>query len=341
AAQPAASPAAAAGAWDAAKVKEEGKMMSYGMPDDWANWGGIFGAFCKKYGCSHEDTDMSSAEEIAKFDAEKSNAIAEVADIGMTFGPLAVQRGATLAYKNANWDKIPDQYKDKDGNWVGTYYAAVVFEVNTNVVKNPPKTWADLLKDEYKDMVAIPDPRKSGRGVMSVLAAAFANGGDEKNIQPGIDYFTKMRKAGVLKDVNVSAGAIQKGEIPIAFSYDFLSQTQAEKFAADAKIQTIVPTDSTLIAPSAIMLNKYTKRPNTARAFADFLTSDEGQLLFVEQHAHPIRYLAGNLTVPANIKDKLLPDDQYKPAKSVKDWEAAYAQTTKIAELWASQVLGQ
>ena len=150
-----------------------------------------------------------------------------------------------------------------------------------------------------------------------------------------------MRKAGILKDVNVSAGAIQKGEIPIAFSYDFLSQTQGEKFAADAKIQTIVPTDSTLIAPSAIMLNKYTKRPNTARAFADYLTSDEGQLLFVEQHAHPIRYLAGNLSVPPNLKDKLLPDDQYKSAKSVKDWDAAYTQTSKIAELWASQVLGQ
>lgn len=55
------------------KAKQEGKVVSVGMPDTWANWKDTWNDISKKYGISHTDTDMSSAEEIAKFEAEKIN----------------------------------------------------------------------------------------------------------------------------------------------------------------------------------------------------------------------------------------------------------------------------
>jgi hypothetical protein len=54
-------------------AKAGGAVNSYGMPDDWTNFGAIWGVFTAKYGLTHTDTDMSSAEEIQKFDAEKNN----------------------------------------------------------------------------------------------------------------------------------------------------------------------------------------------------------------------------------------------------------------------------
>jgi len=39
------------------------------MPDDWANWGGIWKAVSEKYSVKHADTAMSSAEELTKFEA--------------------------------------------------------------------------------------------------------------------------------------------------------------------------------------------------------------------------------------------------------------------------------
>jgi hypothetical protein len=43
------------------------------MPDSWANWKDTWFDLGKLYGLKHMDTDMSSAQEIAKFAAEKSN----------------------------------------------------------------------------------------------------------------------------------------------------------------------------------------------------------------------------------------------------------------------------
>jgi putative spermidine/putrescine transport system substrate-binding protein len=101
---------------DAAKARAEKSIVSYGQPDDWANWKEIWEAFCARYACTHQDTDMSSAEEIAKLKAERNNPVADTAELGMIWGPIAVKEGVTAAYKGAHWDKIPAWAKDPDGH---------------------------------------------------------------------------------------------------------------------------------------------------------------------------------------------------------------------------------
>ncbi len=41
------------------------------MPDTWANWVGTWNDLEKEYGLSHVDTDMSSAEELAKLNQKE------------------------------------------------------------------------------------------------------------------------------------------------------------------------------------------------------------------------------------------------------------------------------
>ena len=60
---------------------------------------------------THTDTDMSSAEELAKMEAEKANASADIAEVGIEFGPIAQKKGISAPYKPATWDKIPDWAK--------------------------------------------------------------------------------------------------------------------------------------------------------------------------------------------------------------------------------------
>lgn len=74
------------------KAKSEGQIASVGMPDSWANWVGTWGDIKTKYGINHTDTDMSSAEELAKFQSEGTNGTADIGDVGISFGPLAVQK---------------------------------------------------------------------------------------------------------------------------------------------------------------------------------------------------------------------------------------------------------
>ena len=53
-------------------ARAEGEVNSVGMPDSWANWKDTWADLNKLYGLKHMDTDMSSAQEIAKFDAERT-----------------------------------------------------------------------------------------------------------------------------------------------------------------------------------------------------------------------------------------------------------------------------
>lgn len=53
-----------------AKAKEEGDVESVGMPDSWANWGQTWQDLNDKYGITHADSDMSSAEELQMFQTE-------------------------------------------------------------------------------------------------------------------------------------------------------------------------------------------------------------------------------------------------------------------------------
>ncbi|MEQ1521983.1 MAG: ABC transporter substrate-binding protein, partial [Aestuariivirga sp.] len=100
-----------------AAARKEGEIVSLGCPDDWANWGGQWKAIKEKYGVAHTDTDMSSAEELAKFEAEKANASADIGEVGLEFGPIAAKKGISMPYKTTNWDKIPAWAKDEEGHW--------------------------------------------------------------------------------------------------------------------------------------------------------------------------------------------------------------------------------
>jgi putative spermidine/putrescine transport system substrate-binding protein len=325
---------------DVEKARTEKKIVSYGQPDDWANWKEIWQVFCARYGCTHEDTDMSSAEEISKFKAERANPVADSAEIGMIWGPVAVKEGVTAPYKSVHWDKIPAWAKDPDGHWVGLYVGVLTFAVNTQLVKNVPRSWADLQKPEYKNMVVIADPRTSGTGVATFLSATFAMGGDEKNLEPGFKYFAGLQKSGNLKAVGRNLANVQKGEAPITIGYDLQAAIWRDRLKDQVPLAVVVPAEGVFYMPGALMINKVAPHPNLARLFADFVLSDEGQTLFAKGYAHPIRAVAGNLQLPADLKPKPITELSGK-AQYVRDWNAASALLRDVARRWAQEVLGQ
>ncbi len=320
----------------AAAIKKEGQIISYGMPDSWANWKDSWESFAKKFGITHTDTDMSSAEEIAKFKAEKDNPIADLGDIGIGFGAKAKAEGVTTAYKNQYWDQIPEWAKDPDGNWATWYTGSITLLVNTKLVKNVPTSWSDLLKPEYKGQVVVGDPAKANQAMMGVLSAAFANGGDEANIKPGIDFMAKLAQQGNLKAIDLSIANIQKGEVPIAILNDFNALGYKEQLKMD-ELKVVVPKDGSAISAYVYMINKAAPHPYSARAMVDYILSDEGQINLAKGFARPIR----DVKLPAEVEAKLLPKDDYKAARPIKDF-AAWEKTTKeLPALWQENVLSK
>jgi putative spermidine/putrescine transport system substrate-binding protein len=254
-----------------AAAKQEGEVISYGMSDDWVNLGNIWKTIEDKSGAVHTDTDMTSAEQITRLLAEKNAPVMDMADIGYDFlGPL-LDNDLAMTYKNAYYDKVPDNFKDPEGRWASAYWGAISFLVNKDLVKNIPQSWDDLLKPEYKDQVCSRDPRISTYATGSVLAAAYAHGGGEDNVQPGLDFFKALRDSGNLRQgVVLNVAAVQKGECPISMVYDF--DGFAKRDATGLPLEVVIPSDGTVGMVFAQYINALAQ-PN---ARWDDFYSDEG-----------------------------------------------------------------
>ena len=81
------------------KAKAEGEVVSVGMPDEWADWGSLWQAMSDTYGISHNDTDMSSSEELQMFATEGKNGTKDIGDVGYGFAGQAVSEDLVQGYK--------------------------------------------------------------------------------------------------------------------------------------------------------------------------------------------------------------------------------------------------
>lgn len=314
-------------------AKKEGAVNSVGMPDDWANWKDTWAQITQKYGIAHQDTDMSSAQEIAKFDAEKTNATADIGDVGHAFGSVAVQKGVTQAYKPTTWEQIPDWAKDKDGNWMLAYTGTIAFIINNQLVQDQPKSWGDLLKGKYR--VTLGDVGVASQANNGVLAAAFAMGGDEKNLGPALKFFGELAKQKRLSLNNVDIANLEKGEVEVGVLWDFNALNYRDKI--DPKRFTVViPSDGTVISGYTTIINKYAQHPNAAKLAREYILSDEGQINLARGYARPIR---ASVQMPADVQAKLLPASQYGAVHPIKDFAAWEATSKQLPRFWQEQVM--
>ena len=159
------------------EAKKEGHLNTIALPPDWANYGEIMSTFSKKYGIAitNDNPDGSSAQENQAIVSLKGDPRApDVVDVNPTFAVAGTVQGLYAKYYPRNYPTIPRAIKDTRGLWMGDYWGSVTIGYNANLVKNPPKTFADLLKPEYKNQVALNgSPLTSGSAIAGVFAAAL------------------------------------------------------------------------------------------------------------------------------------------------------------------------
>lgn len=316
-----------------AAAKKEGAINSVGMPDTWANWKDTWADLKTLYGLSHQDTDMSSAQEIAKFAAEKDNATADIGDVGQSFGPIAVEKGVTQPYKTTTWDEVPDWAKDQDGHWVVAYTGAISFMVNKTLVKDPPQTWADLLNGQYK--VTLGNVGVAAQANSAVLAAAVALGGSEKDVTPALKLFAELAQQKRLSLNDPSLANLEKGEVEVGVLWDFNALNYRDRIDPN-RFDIIVPQDGSIMAGYATIINKYAKHPNAAKLTREYILSDAGQINLAKGYARPIR---DKVALPAEVQARLLPSEDYKNVQPIKD-QATWDETSKrLPELMQEFVL--
>ncbi|MFC0550728.1 ABC transporter substrate-binding protein [Planotetraspora thailandica] len=274
-------------------AKKEGQLNVITLPPDWANYGEIIQTFSTKYGIkvNSDNPDGSSQDEINAVKTLKGQDRApDVLDLGAAFALSGAQEGLFANYKVQSWDKIPDGQKDANGAWFYDYGGYISIGCDAKKVTNCPTTFADLLKPEYKGKVAMNgDPTKSGSAFAGVYAAALANQGSFDDIQPGLDFFKKLKQSGNYNPVESTPATVEKGETPISIDWDYLNASYSKEFASkgvDWKIA--IPTDGKYASYYSQAINKTAPHPAAARLWEEFLYSAEGQNLWLKGYARPV-----------------------------------------------------
>ena len=317
-------------------AKKEGMVVSVDTGPEWANWKSLFRDFKKRYpDVEMTYNDLGSAATVVALDKTRRRPQADTAYYFAASAIDAVAKDVVAPFKPVNFEKLPPVFRDPEGKWFTVHTLSVAFLVNKKLVKNPPKSWADLLKPEYKNTVVYLDPRSAGVGQVVVLAAAYGNGGSVDNIKPAIDYLGKLQSVGnVLRIEGTTPYAkFIKGEIPIWINYenDGLKAKYIDGMGDD--IEVIIPAEGSVSAPYGKSLVKNGPNPNAGKLWLNFIMSDAGQSLFAQGFVRPS---ISDVKLPADIQAKL-PKAQLTPLDVIK----ASQQKAEIDRQWAQAVLGK
>ncbi len=293
-----------------AAAKKEGHLNVIALPPDWANYGAIISTFSKKYGIgiTSDNPDGSSAQENQAIVSLKGDSRApDVVDVGPSFAVSGTVQGLYAKYFNSNFTTVPRAMKDTRGYWTGDYWGAISIGYNASVISTPPKTFADLLKPEYKNKVALNgSPLTSNSAVAGVFAAALSNGGSLSNVAPGIDWFAKLKSVGNFIPVQTTSSTVASGQTPISIDWDYNNFAYVKEFPS-AKWTVTIPADGVYGGYYCQAINATAPHPNAARLWEEFLYSDQGQLLFLGGYAHPARFtdMAARKVIPKSLLSAL------------------------------------
>ena len=195
--------------------------------------------------------------------------------------------GVVQPYKPAAWNDIPDGLKDPAGNWFTIHSGTLGFMVNVDALKGKPipKSWADLLKPEYKGLVGYLDPASAFVGYVGAVAVNQARGGTLADFGPGIEYFKQLMKNEPIVPKQTSYARVLSGEIAILLDYDF--NAYRAKYKDGANVAFVIPTEGTLVVPYVMSLVAKAPHAADAKKALDFVLSDEGQAIWANAYLRP------------------------------------------------------
>src|SRR5947199_323095 len=170
------------------------------------------------------------------------------------------KRGFFVAFKPKNFDKIPDEARDPNGQFVGQRLNMMTHYLRNDKVAaaDEPKTWDDLVNAKYKGKLVMTDPSFTSLQVSVVGMISKLR---------GWDYYKKLRSNDVMivQGNQQVADALKRGERLIAVG-------ALDSYAADLKkeghsIKTLYPSDGLFVIPSPTSVVKNSPTPERRQAF--------------------------------------------------------------------------
>lgn len=232
-------------------------------------------AFEKKYGIKVNYVRANATEIALRVinEARAGRIQADVVD-GTATSVMLRREGHIMQWvPETNFEK---QFVDPEKFWIATNLYVLTPGVNTDLVPkgSEPKTYADLLDPKWKGkMIWNSTPSSSaGPGFVGTILNVM---GEEK----GMAYLRELAKQNVASVASSGRQVLDQvisGEYPIALQ---IFNNHAVISSSKGAPASWIPMEPSMAVLSVMSVIKSTTRPNAAKLFVEFMTSEEGQKL--------------------------------------------------------------
>lgn len=235
-------------------------------------------AFTKATGASTNLVSSLAVDTVSKLVASRANPPFDV--VILDEGPYLAALSHDI-FEKIPVDKMPNlkdvPAKLVDPRGLGVFVSGQIIGIayNTEKIKNPPRSWNDLLKPEFKGRVGLAG---MGSTLMSAWMVEIArlNGGGEENLEPAFEFVKKLMPnvSAVASNPGALASLFQQGQIDISIHYN---NNVGDLQGKGVPVALAKPDTGWIHIKSVMHIVKNSKNPDLAAAYINAALSPEVQ----------------------------------------------------------------
>lgn len=282
-------------------AKKEGQLTLYSALTINQALRPLVQGFQKKYPYIKAEYWRGTSRKIAQKALAEIRAGALVGDVleGSGLSEIMVRAKAVEKFYTPALENVPEQYRDKEKQWVPSRISYFGTAWNTRLLKagEQPRTYEDLLDPKWKGKIAW--RAESESGALLFITAIRMKMGE----QTADEYFQKLAQQNVINftgSARTLVNRVIEGEYPLALNI-FMHHpliSAAKSAPADSQPMEPIPSLSgTMVVPRGV------KHPHAAMLFIDYYLSKEGQEVLKKARYFPVHKDVG----PRKELEKVVP----------------------------------
>ena len=279
-------------------------------------WGGLWGdamrdgagnAFEKETGIKIvQDRSGSPADRITKIKVNIADQKFDLVQLHDGLVPLAVAQGV-LEPLNKDSPRLSN-LKDVgprfiQSHWVAAIYSPLGIIYNTKLVRNPPTSFADLWKPEFKRQIVLPEITHS-IGPYIIPIGAVAAGKPPTDAEAGFEMLKKMvvQQPIWAKDTDTIMNSLRGEDAVIGLLYK--SQTYTVK-GWKVPAEWVYPKEGAILYSAGTAIAKGTKNIEFAEAFLNLTLDPKLQTIYTEKFNYPGTNKNTEAALPPELQERV------------------------------------
>ncbi|EGK11085.1 iron ABC superfamily ATP binding cassette transporter substrate-binding protein [Desmospora sp. 8437] len=231
--------------------------------------------------------DIGSQEILDRVRSEKANPQAD-----LWWGAPSVmfeqarEEGLLQPYQPGYADALPKEFRAADWSWTGTSQTPEVIMYNTREIPKGevPRDWDDLLDPKWKDRIIIRYPLASGTMRTIYSAMIYRDYKESNRPEKGYEWLKKLdantKEYSANPEMMYSKVARGEGALTIWNMPDTVMLKETKNYPFDF----VIPESGTPVLTEGIALVKGGKHPEAAKAFYEFVNSEQAMKHLAETY---------------------------------------------------------